>query len=392
MSASRKIAVRVETSIDRIDAAAWDSVANPRGAPHDPFVSHAFLRALEASGAISRQTGWAPHHLVLEEDGGIQAVMPLYVKSHSLGEFVFDHGWAEAYERHGLAYYPKLLSAVPVTPVPGRRLLVRPGEGAPAREEALLAAAVELTDRLKASSFHATFLTEGEAQRLEAKGCLRRTGTQYHWTNAGYRSFEDFLATLASRKRKALRRERRDALANGITVEWVTGREITESHWDAFFAFYMDTGNRKWGSPYLNRRFFSLIGEALPERCLLVMCKRGGRYIAGALNIIGDEALYGRYWGCIESHPFLHFEVCYYQAIDFAILHNLKRVEAGAGGEHKLVRGYLPVTTHSAHWIADPRFRKAIADYLVRERDHIERQNEALETMGPFRRGPREDT
>jgi hypothetical protein len=354
-------------------------------------VSHAFLKALEESGAISRPAGWAPQHLVLEQGDGIDAVMPLYAKSHSLGEFVFDHGWAEAYERHGLAYYPKLLSAIPVTPVPGRRLLVRPGEGAAAREEALLAAAIELTGRLKASSLHMTFLTEGEARRMESHGCLLRTGTQYHWTNAGYRDFEEFLGTLASRKRKALRRERRDALLGGITVEWVTGRDITEAHWDAFFTFYMDTGSRKWGSPYLNRRFFSLLGAAMPERCLLVMARRDRGYIAGALNVIGGEALYGRYWGCIESHPFLHFEVCYYQAIDFAIAHGLKRVEAGAGGEHKLVRGYLPVATHSAHWIADARFRKAIADYLVRERHHVARQNEALEAMGPFRRGPRED-
>ncbi len=389
MSTEQETVVEVATSIASVDPLTWDRIANPAGSAHDPFVSHAFLKALEASGAIGRRSGWAPQHLLLREGSVITGAMPLYVKSHSMGEFVFDQGWAEAYERNGLAYYPKLLCAVPVTPVPGRRLLVETGDNAEAREGKLVEAALELTRRLGASSLHVTFLTGGEARRLGAMGLLQRTGTQYHWTNAGYGSFEDFLGTVTSRKRKALRRERRDALAPGIAVEWVRGRDLTEAHWDAFFAFYIDTGNRKWGSPYLNRRFFSLLGEAMADRCLLVMCKREGRYVAGALNIIGGDALYGRYWGCIESHPFLHFEVCYYQAIDYAIAHGLKRVEAGAGGEHKLVRGYLPEPTYSAHWIADPRFRKAIADFLVRETDFVERQSEAMAAIAPFRKGPR---
>ena len=380
--------VTVAGGMAEIDASAWDQIANPDPAKYDPFVSHAFLSALEASGSITPETGWLPRHLLLRDPkGGLTAAMPCYLKSHSMGEFVFDHGWADAYERAGRDYYPKLLSAVPVTPVPGRRFLIGAGGDAAQLQDALTQGAIELTRRMKASSLHITFIEPEQAARTATHGLLQRTGIQYHFTNSGFATFDNFLTTLASRKRKTLKRERRDALADGISIEWLTGADITQGHWDAFFAFYMDTGGRKWGSPYLNRRFFSLLGEAMADRCLLVMAKRAGRYIAGALNMIGAEALHGRYWGCIEHHPFLHFEVCYYQAIDFAIARKLARVEAGAGGEHKLVRGYEPMTTHSAHWIADPRFRKAIADYLSREREHVERQGEAMAEMTPFRKG-----
>ncbi len=382
------VSISVAEGMAEIAPADWDRLANPDPACFDPFVSHAFLKALEESGSIAAETGWLPQHLLLRDNANtLIGAMPLYAKSHSYGEFVFDHGWADAYQRAGRRYYPKLLSAVPVTPVPGRRLLTGNGPDADANAERLLAGAVEVTRRLKASSLHITFPTEAEFERLGAAGLLQRLGTQYHWTNQGFAGFDEFLATLASRKRKALKRERRDALgAAGITVEWVTGKDLTEAHWDVFFEFYIDTGNRKWGSPYLNRRFFSLLGAAMPERCLLVLAKRDGRHIAGALNIIGGEALYGRYWGCIEQHPFLHFELCYYQAIDFAIARGLKRVEAGAGGEHKLVRGYLPSHTYSAHWIADDRFRDAIADYLDRERPHVEAEAAALSAYAPFRK------
>jgi len=378
----------VAGGMTEIDAAAWDRIANPDPAKFDPFVTHAFLSALEASGSITPETGWLPRHLLLNDEGGqLVAAMPSYLKSHSMGEFVFDHGWADAYERAGYDYYPKLLSAVPVTPVPGRRFLIGPDGDPVQSQQTLTQGAIELTKRLKASSLHITFLDDAQSEGASQQGLLLRSGLQYHFSNPGFATFDDFLATLASRKRKTLKRERRDGLADGISIEWLTGADITQAHWDAFFAFYMDTGGRKWGSPYLNRRFFSLLGEAMADRCLLVMAKRAGRYIAGALNMIGAEALYGRYWGCTEHHPFLHFEVCYYQAIDFAIAHKLKRVEAGAGGEHKLVRGYEPMTTHSAHWIADPRFGKAIADYLAREREHVEHQSEAMAEMMPFRKG-----
>ena len=384
---ARTATVTVANGMAEIDAGAWDRVANPDAAKYDPFVTHAFLLALEQSGSITPRTGWRPRHLLVDgADGKLAAAMPCYLKSHSMGEFVFDHSWADAFERAGLDYYPKLLCAVPVTPVPGRRLLVGPDGDAAALQRTLIAGAIELTKQMKASSLHVTFLDPAQLPAAEAQGLLHRTGHQYHFTNAGYKSFDDFLATLASRKRKTLKRERRDALAAGISIEWLTGADIGTEHWDAFFAFYTDTGGRKWGSPYLNRKFFTLLGQWQAKDCLLVLAKREGRYIAGALNMIGAEALYGRYWGCIEHHPFLHFEVCYYQAIDFAIARGLKRVEAGAGGEHKLVRGYEPMVTHSVHWLADPRFRKAIGDYLERERAHVEAQGEAMAGMTPFRK------
>ncbi len=381
------VEVEVASRIAEIPAAAWDACANPEASTRNPFISHAFLRALEESECATPKTGWAPRHLALKDaSGGIAAVMPAYVKSHSRGEYIFDHGWADAYERAGGQYYPKLQCAVPFTPVPGRRLLVRPGSDSEDNERLLTAAAIELAKRHGCSSLHITFLTEGEWTRLGRAGFLQRIDRQFHWQNNGYATFDDFLASLASRKRKAIRKERAEATAPGISIEWLRGPEIREAHWDAFFRFYMDTGSRKWGRPYLNRKAFSLFGETLGSDCLLVMAKRAGRYIAGALNLVGGDCLYGRYWGAVEHHPCLHFEVCYYQSIDFAIAHGLPRVEAGAQGEHKLARGYLPTPTYAAYWIANASFRKAVARYLAEERSYMRQQIAALAEFAPFKR------
>jgi uncharacterized protein len=380
-------AVNLVASIATLDAAQWDACANPDPAKFNPFVSHSFLKALEDSRTVGRQSGWLPRHLVInDEDGNISAAAPAYVKSHSRGEYVFDHGWADAYVQAGGRYYPKLQIAVPFTPVPGPRLLVKPGPKAFSDEQLLAAAAVEVANQAGLSSVHLTFLDREVAARLKALGFLTRVGQQFHWQNQGYTSFEDFLATLASRKRKAAKKERQAALAPGIEIEHLSGNAISEDHWDAMFTFYMDTGDRKWGRPYLNRTFFSLLGETMPERCLLVFAKREGRYIAGALNLIGGDCLYGRYWGAIEHHPALHFEVCYYQAIDYAIAHKLLRVEAGAQGEHKLARGYLPIETYSAHWIADPALRRAVERFLIKEREAVAEINADLTEMGPYRK------
>ncbi len=379
--------IKVAPRIDAIGADAWDACANPDAATYNPFVSYAFLHALEEAGAVGPGTGWHPQHLVLEQPGGAAAgVMPLYAKTHSQGEYVFDHAWADALHRVGGAYYPKLQGAVPFTPVPGRRFLARPGPNAEEAEKLLAQAAIAVADRVGASSVHVTFLTEGEWKRLGAEGYLQRTGQQFHWRNEGYRTFDDFLATLASRKRKAIRKERAEA-QSAVEIFSIRGAEITEAHWDAFFAFYMDTGSRKWGRPYLNRPFFSLLGQKLADRCLLVFARREGKLVAGALNLIGGDCLFGRYWGAVEHHPFLHFELCYYQAIDYAIAHELSRVEAGAQGEHKLARGYLPETTYSLHWLADPRLEAAVARYLKEERAEISEINTLLREHGPFRKG-----
>ncbi len=387
--------VRVVSRIADVPASAWDACAagsdlNSPQASNNPFISHAFLNAIEQSGSAARATGWLPQHLLLEEEtGALIACMPCYLKAHSRGEYVFDHGWADAYERAGGRYYPKLQCSIPFTPVTGRRLLARGGPDRVEREALLLQAAVQVTEQLGVSGLHVTFPMREEWELAGALGFLQRTDQQFHWQNEDYASFEDFLGALTSRKRKAIRKERREALASGIEIEWVTGRALTEAHWDAFFAFYMDTGSRKWGSPYLNRRCFSLLGQAMADRLLLVLAKRDGRYVAGALNVIGGEALYGRYWGAIEEHPFLHFEVCYQQAIEFAIAHRLSRVEAGAQGAHKLARGYLPVETYSAHFIADPGLRRAVADYLKRERRAVAREIALLAQESPYRsRGP----
>jgi predicted N-acyltransferase len=317
--------------------------------------------------------------------GRLAGCMPMYLKSHSRGEYVFDHGWADAFERAGGSYYPKLQVSVPFTPATGPRLLTQPGPGREAAEDQLLAGALEVARRTGVSSLHFTFLPERQWTRLGSHGLLQRTDQQFHWENRGYKTFDDFLADLSSRKRKMIRKERARAIENDVGIEWVTGPSLTEAHWDAFYRFYMDTGDRKWGSPYLTREFFSLIGERMPDETLLIMAKRNGRYIAGALNFIGSEVLFGRNWGAIEHHPFLHFECCYYQAIEFAIAHGLKRVEAGAQGEHKLARGYLPARTYSAHWIANESFSQAVAEYLERERAHVDHDIEVLGEYSPFR-------
>lgn len=356
--------------------------------PDNPFISHAFLNALEESGSVGGRTGWTPLHLLVRDAGGHPVgAMPLYAKAHSRGEYVFDHAFAEAYHRAGGHYYPKLQISVPFTPATARKILLAPDAPEAAVTAALATGLDTLLGRIEGSSIHATFLTPADRARFEAAGYLLRSDQQFHFFNAGYASFDDFLADLASRKRKVLKRERREALAEGITVEWLTGPSLTEAHWDAFFAFYMDTGSRKWGTPYLTRAFFSRIHETIPERILLIMAKRAGRYIAGALNFIGGNTLYGRNWGAIEHHPFLHFELCYYQAIDFALAHGLRRVEAGAQGEHKLARGYRPVKTWSAHRFADAGLARAVADYLRRERHHVDQAQDELEAFTPFRRG-----
>ncbi len=405
---SSEITLEAVASVSQIPAEDWDACANPASradglatpaspgaagnfctgskAAYNPFISHAFFSSLEASGSASARTGWGPRHLLARLDDAIAGIVPCYLKSHSQGEYVFDRGWADAYERAGGRYYPKLQVSVPFTPATGRRLLIRDGVDRERIAVALANGLVALCGVTKASSVHVTFAPEAEWKLLAAQGFLQRTDQQFHWHNEGYGSFDDFLATLNSRHRKAIKRERREAVANGITIHALSGSDITEDAWDAFFAFYMETGSRKWGRPYLNRAFFSLIGESMATDVLLVMAKRNGRWIAGAINFIGSDTLFGRNWGAIEHHPFLHFEVCYYQAIDFAIRRGLKTVEAGAQGEHKIARGYLPQTTFSAHYIADPDLRRAIADYLRRERAYVAEAGRELSEAGPFRK------
>ena len=408
---SSEITLESVPAVSEIAAADWDACANPapsparinaldapgspdpateRGAgsktPYNPFISHAFFSALEASNSACARTGWGPRHLLARVDGDIAGVVPCYLKSHSQGEYVFDRGWADAYERAGGRYYPKLQVSVPFTPATGPRLLIRNGFDSHEIGTALASGLVALCGMTKASSVHVTFARELEWKFLAAHGFLQRTDQQFHWHNRGYGSFDDFLGSLNSRHRKAIKRERREAVANGITIHALTGSEITEDAWDAFFAFYMETGSRKWGRPYLTRAFFSLVGESLADDVLLIMARRNGRWIAGAINFIGSETLFGRNWGAIEHHPFLHFEICYYQAIDFAIRRGLKTVEAGAQGEHKIARGYLPQTTYSAHYIANPDLRRALSDYLRRERAYVAEAGRELGEAGPFRK------
>jgi predicted N-acyltransferase len=378
---SGTVTVRVHAAIAEIAAADWDACAGDA----NPTVSHAFLNAMEESGSTTRRTGWMPQHLSLAgADGEVAGVVPLYAKTHSYGEYVFDYGWADAYERAGGRYYPKLLSAVPFTPVPGPRLLLRPGAPAAAREH-LLAGMVEFTKQRQISSLHVNFPDPADAEALTEAGFLQRLGQQFHWINDRYRDFDDFLAALNSRKRKAVKKERREALARGLEIEVLTGSDLRPRHWDAFFEFYLATSDRKWGSAYLNRRFFAMIGERMPQKLVLVMARRGGNYVAGAFNLLGKDTIYGRNWGSYGDYKFLHFECCYYQAIEFAITHGLKRVEAGAQGPHKIQRGYLPVPTYSAHWIPDPAFRRAVAQFLMRERQMIEHKMEGLAEFSPFR-------
>jgi uncharacterized protein len=387
-------------SMREVDAAEWDVCANPEqdagGAceaaqdseRYNPFITHAFLTSLETSRSLGPKSGWiSAHVLVKDASGRLAAAAPAYFKTHSMGEYVFDHGWAEAYTSAGLRYYPKLQVAVPFTPVTGRRLLVAPRQGEEARKS-LVAGLRTLRDEAKASSLHITFPARAEWEFLGTCGFLQRTGQQYHFINKGYNSFDTFLSDLASRKRKMIRRERKAAFGPGITIELLTGSGIMERHWDAFFRFYMDTGARKWGMPYLTREFFSAAGASMSKNILLVMAKRNGRYIAGALNFLGKDAIYGRNWGAIEDHPFLHFEVCYYQAIEFAIAHGFARVEAGAQGEHKLTRGYRAVKTFSAHDISDQRFAEAIGHYLESERIHNDLVLRECDELAPFKKGP----
>ncbi|MGJ5135204.1 GNAT family N-acetyltransferase [Bradyrhizobium oligotrophicum] len=396
--ASPEITLEAVPGISEVPAAAWDACANPEGRvspgsssacgrAYNPFISHAFFSALEASGSATLRTGWAPRHLVAKMGDEVLGVVPCYLKSHSQGEYVFDRGWADAYERAGGRYYPKLQVSVPFTPATGPRLLIRADQDRDMIGNALAQGLKALCGISEASSVHVTFARQAEWELLAAQGFLQRTDQQFHWHNQGFSTFDDFLATMNSRHRKAIKRERRDALAAGITIHWLTGKDITEDAWDAFFEFYMETGSRKWGRPYLNRKFFSLIGESMADDVLLVMAKREGRWIAGAINFIGSDTLFGRNWGAIEHHPFLHFEVCYYQAIDFAIQHKLQVVEAGAQGEHKIARGYLPQTTYSAHYIADRGLRRAIDDYLKRERAYVEEAGRELAESAPFRKG-----
>jgi predicted N-acyltransferase len=394
-AAADELRVHAVGSIGQVAAAAWDGCANPQPKPqetdqewsYNPFISHDFLSALEESGSVGGRSGWQVQHvLVKSSDGTLLAAAPCYAKSHSRGEYVFDRGWAEAYERAGGSYYPKLQVAVPFTPATGRRLLTRPGPQAVIARQALVDGLVELCRLDDASGVHVTFATEPECKLLGEVGFLQRTDQQFHWENPGYGSFEDFVSALSARKRKTIRRERRDAVANDVSVHWLTGSDLTETVWDAFFEFYMETGSRKWGRPYLTRAFYSRVGETMRDRVLLVMAKRSGRWIAGAINFIGSHTLFGRHWGAVEHHPFLHFELCYYQAIDYAIAHKLRYVEAGAQGEHKIARGYMPKTTHSAHYIADPGLRRAIADYLVRERAYVAAVGAELAAAAPYRK------
>jgi predicted N-acyltransferase len=374
------VTARLADGVAAIPAADWDACAGA----DNPFLSHAFLSVMERSGSATARAGWQPIPIVIDgPDGHPAAIAPAYAKSHSQGEYVFDHGWADAWERAGGRYYPKLQISAPFTPVPGPRLLLKDD----AYAAPLIAAIEAVTDQHDLSSAHATFIAPEQVPLFEAAGWLIRAGTQFHWQNQDYSTFDDFLAALASRKRKAIRKERATAV-EGLTIRHLTGAEITEADWDAFWIFYQDTGNRKWGRPYLTRQAFSLLGRDMADRILLIMADRDGVPIAGALNLIGADTLYGRYWGCSEDVPFLHFELCYYQAIDAAIARGLKTVEAGAQGEHKLARGYVPVTTWSAHYIPDPNFRRAIADFLVRERESVEADQDYLGELTPFRKAP----
>jgi hypothetical protein len=385
-----EITARLAGAAASIGEAAWNACANPDGSadPH-PFTRYEFFAACEESGSATAQTGWRPLHLVIERDGAIEGLLPLYLKSHSQGEYVFDHGWADAFERAGGAYYPKLQASVPFTPVTGPRLLTAHGDEE--THNALLAAGAAAVSELSASSLHITFMKEDEWKAAGELGYLRRTDQQFHWENKGYENFDQFLAELSSSKRKNLRKERAAVFAEGVAFEWLTGAAITEAHWDTFFAFYMDTGDRKWGRPYLTREFFSRVSASMGEQVVLILAKRGGAYIAGALNFAGGGVLFGRNWGCSEYIPFLHFETCYYQAIEFAIARGLKKVEAGAQGEHKLLRGYLPVPTYSAHFIAHAGLRRAVAAYLDQEREAVAENIEALAAHGPFKKSQSED-
>ena len=394
MDGETPVEITALASLSDIPARDWDACACPEaaegGRPRDPFTTHRFLSALERSGSVGPGSGWQPRYLVARTGSQVIAVAPLYAKGHSQGEYIFDHNWAHAYEQAGGRYYPKFQVAVPFTPATGRRLLTRPGWDGIGRA-ALVRGAIQLTESHGLSSLHITFCTEEEAEAGAEMGLLHRVTQQFHWENRGYASFEDFLASLSSRKRKTIRKERAQAQAFGGDIVALTGDDLRPEHWDAFWQFYQDTGARKWGSPYLTREFFDLVQEEMRDDVLLVLALRGGRPVAGALNFIGREVLFGRYWGCIEHHPCLHFELCYYQAIDAAIARGLSRVEAGAQGEHKLARGYLPAATHSLHWLRDPGFSDAVERYLEAERAAVAEDIEILTSYGPFRKATVEE-
>jgi predicted N-acyltransferase len=383
-------ALRAEVSLHRrvseIGRSAWDACADHPDHAANPFIAYDFLDIAEESGCASPRTGWAPQHLAVRDAAGdVAAVAPVYLKSHSQGEYVFDHSWADAYERAGGRYYPKLVSAAPFSPVTGPRLLVRPDVDQEQGRRMLLSGAITVAEKMDVSTLGINFPTADEWRFLGEQGMLLRQNQQYHWLNAGYASFNDFLGALSSGRRKTIRRERRDAVAS-LEIHALTGGDLREEHWDAFYAFYMDTGNRKWGRPYLNRLFFSLLGERMADRVLLLLAKKNGRWIAGALNLIGGDCLYGRNWGCVEDVPFLHFELCYYQAIEWAILHGLARVEAGAQGQHKIARGYLPTAVYSAHYISDPGLSRAVARFLEEERRQVQGEMDWLaEEYSPFK-------
>lgn len=390
----QQIEIQTHDRIDRVGQANWDACACPEsrdgGRPYDPFTTYRFLRALEDSGSVGTGTGWQPSYLTASLDGETIACAPLYAKSHSQGEYIFDHNWAHAFERAGGRYYPKLQIAVPFTPATGRRFLCRPGFEETGLS-ALVQGAVQIGAKSELSSLHVTFCTEEEAEAGDAMGLLRRQTQQFHWLNRGYQDFDGFLSDLSSRKRKTIRKERQRAQGFGGAIRTLTGTDIQPEHWDAFWIFYQDTGSRKWGTPYLTRSFFDIAHDTLRDDMALVLAERDGVPVAGALNFIGREALFGRYWGCIEDHPCLHFEACYYQAIEFAIEHALSRVEAGAQGEHKLARGYLPVACHSLHWLADPGFSDAVATYLRAEKQAVDEDIEILTSYGPFKRANEEE-
>jgi predicted N-acyltransferase len=382
------IEITTHNTLRGIDPADWDACACPEassGRAVDPFTTYRFLKALEDSGSVGTGSGWNPHYLTAHEGGQMIACAPLYGKNHSQGEYMFDHNFAHAFERSGGRYYPKLQIAVPFTPATGRRFLTRTGFEVQGMS-ALVQGAVQIASDNDLSSIHATFCTEAEALAGAEMGLLHRTSQQYHWYNDGYADWDGFLAALSSRKRKTLRKERLTAQAFGGEIIQLTGDQIEPQHWDAFWDFYQDTGARKWGQPYLTRKFFDIAQDRLRDDILLVFAMRDGVPVAGALNIIGRDTLYGRYWGCAENHPCLHFEICYYQAIDYAIAHGMKRVEAGAQGEHKLARGYLPATTHSLHWFGDAGFRNAVASYLDAERVAVDDEIEILTSYGPFKK------
>ncbi|MBV1904954.1 MAG: GNAT family N-acetyltransferase [Pseudomonadales bacterium] len=397
MPTTNKCSIRVLQSLADISAAEWDSCANPVSQTYNPFLAHSFLTALEDSHSVGPESGWQTFHLVLEatpEDESsspqgateICGILPLYLKGHSQGEYVFDYAWADAWHRAGQNYYPKMQCSIPFTPATGRRLLIPDGQNIEQVQKQLLAGAVQIAEEMDLSSLHFTFLPKVQWELLGEMGLLQRMDQQYHWENQNYGNFDDFLNALASKKRKNIKRERKQAVENNIIIEKLRGAQILEEHWDAFYKFYMDTGNRKWGTPYLTREFFSLVTESMSDSILLILCQRDGQYIAGALNFIGSDTLYGRNWGCIEHHRFLHFEICYYQAIEYAIQHRLKYVEAGAQGAHKIARGYVPRPTYSAHWIKDQNFRAAVADYLKEERSHVQADIEHLSQHIPFKR------